>query len=288
MKKSIIYLIIILFVSSNFLFAQEKLDIVKQLIKEQKFDQAKNILEKIIDKNDKNAKAYFMLGKIQMIQGDFEDASDLFEKAVELDKVNSNYHFWLGNAYGADAQESSIITKALLAPKIKEQFKIAVAHDGNNIEARVGLAQFYLQAPGIMGGDVDKAIEQGKALIKLDEAQGRIILAQAYQEKDQPKLADEQNKIFLEKFGDDKKYAGFYNSYGYSLLNQKKYDEAIQAFKKQVELLPNNANSYDSLGDGYRAAGKLKLAIEQYKKALEIDPNFESSKNNLEELEDEL
>jgi len=36
------------------------------------------------------------------------------------------------------------------------------------------------------------------------------------------------------------------------------------------------ADAYDSLGDGYRAAGR---------RALEIDPHFESAKKNLAELE---
>ncbi|MEE9432068.1 MAG: tetratricopeptide repeat protein [Melioribacteraceae bacterium] len=288
MKRTIIYLTLIIFFNANFLLAQDNLENAKQLANDKKFEEAENILEKIIDKNDNNAEAYFVLGKVYMAQKEYEDASDTFEEAVELEKDNPEYHFWLGRAYGADAQESNIISQAMLAPKIKTQFEITVALDGNNIDARIGLAQFYLQAPGFMGGDVDKAMEQGKALLTLDEPQGRMILAQVYQEKEQLDLADEQYKILLDKFGNDKKYAHIYNVYGYRLISLKKYNEAIEAFKKQVELVPNKANSYDSLGDGYRKAGKLKLAMEQYKKALAIDPNFEASKDNLEELEDEL
>jgi len=290
MKKTFLYLLITLFIisSTSQLFAQDDLEKAKQLAKDKKFEDAKNLLEDIIDKNDKNTEAHFILGRVYMALKEFEDASDSFEEAVELEKDNSEYHFHLGRAYGADAQESNIISQAILAPKIKTQFEIAVSLDGNNIGARVGMAQFYLRAPGFMGGDVDKAMEQGKALLELDEPQGRMILAQVYQEKDQPDLADEQYKLLLDKYGNDKKYAGIYNNYGYRLLNQKKYDEAIEIFKKQVELVPDRANSYDSLGDGYKKAGKLKLAIEQYKKALEINPEFEASKENLEELEDQL
>lgn len=290
MKKSFQYLLTFLLMvgSTSLLFAEGNLEKAKQLASDKKFEEAKNLLVEIIDENDRNAEAYFVLGRVYMALKEFEDASDSFEEAVELEKDNSEYHFQLGSAYGADAQQSSFITKAILAPKIKTQFEIAVALDSNNIGARVGVAQFYLQAPGFMGGDVDKALEQGKALLTLDEPQGRMILAQVYQAKEQMTLAEEQYRLLLDKFGNDKKYAGIYNTYGYRLLSQKKYDEAIEAFEKQIELLPERANSYDSLGDGYRKAGKLKLAMEQYKKALEIDPEFESSKDNLEELEDEL
>ena len=276
-----------LFLIASFLniLAQNTLEQVKLLAKDKKFEEAKNILDEIIDKNDKNAEAFFLLGKMNMALREFEDASDAFEEAVELNNGSSEYHFWLGRAYGADAMESSFITKAILAPKIKKQFEIAVALDGNNIGARVALAQYYLQAPGIMGGDVDKALEQGKELLKLDEINGRTILAQVYQRKEQTSLADEQYQLLLEKYGNDKKYAGIYNAYGYWLLSQEKVNEAIAAFKKQVELVPERANAYDSLGDAYKKAGKIKLATEQYKKALKIDPNFKTSKIKLEKLQ---
>ena len=283
--KNILTIGLFLMVSFLNILAQNTLEHAKLLAKEKKFEEAKNILEEIIDKDDKNAEAFFLLGKMNMALREFEDASDAFEEAVELNKGSSEYHFWLGRAYGLDAMESSFITKAILAPKIKKQFEIAVALDGNNIGARVALAQYYLQAPGIMGGDVDKALEQGEELLKLDEINGRTILAQVYQKKEQNDLAVKQYNLLLEKYGNDKKYAGIYNAYGYWLLSQEKVNEAIAAFKKQIELVPERANAYDSLGDAYKKAGKIKLAIEQYKKALEIDPNFKTSKNKLEKLQ---
>jgi len=68
--------------------------------------------------------------------------------------------------------------------------------------------------------------------------------------------------------------------YGYFLLGQNKIDLAIEKFKKQVSLAPNNANSYDSLGDGYRAAKEYKKAAKQYRIAIKIDPTFKASKEN--------
>ncbi len=61
---------------------------------------------------------------------------------------------------------------------------------------------------------------------------------------------------------------------------------AIETFKKQVKINPESANSYDSLGDGYKAAGRKEEAIAQCKKALEIDPDFSASVDNLEELQE--
>lgn len=286
MKKIFHYVMILSFFSGSLYFAQVEIEKAKKFLEEKNYDEAKELLESILDKNENNAEAYFLLGKVYMSLKEFEDASESFELAVELEDNNSEYHFWLGNAYGQDARESNVFSQAFLAPKIKSAFKRAVELDAKNIRARVGLSQYYLQAPGLMGGDVDSAIVHGKILLNIDEANGRIILASAYIEKEQIDLAQEQYRLLLNKFGNDKKYSGVYNSYGYMLLNENKIDDAITAFKKQVELSPDRANSYDSLGDGYKAAGKYILAKESYEKALSIDPEFEASVENLEEIEE--
>jgi tetratricopeptide (TPR) repeat protein len=56
---------------------------------------------------------------------------------------------------------------------------------------------------------------------------------------------------------------------------------AMVHFNKQVELDPDNANSYDSLGDGLMAKSRPDEAINSYRKALSLDPLFFSSMHSL-------
>jgi len=58
------------------------------------------------------------------------------------------------------------------------------------------------------------------------------------------------------------------NNYGYQMLGQKKYDDAIRAFQKNVKDYPKSWNVYDSLGEAYLAKGEKKLAADNYGKAL--------------------
>jgi predicted alpha/beta superfamily hydrolase len=60
------------------------------------------------------------------------------------------------------------------------------------------------------------------------------------------------------------------NSLGYALLRDKKIDEALAAFRRNVELYPQSANVYDSLADGFTAAGKPDLAVQNVEKAIEV------------------
>lgn len=65
------------------------------------------------------------------------------------------------------------------------------------------------------------------------------------------------------------------NSLGYQLLGAKKLEEAIAVFHKNVELYPESANPYDSLGEGLEAAGKFDTAKQNFQKAIEL-----AKKNN--------
>jgi len=60
------------------------------------------------------------------------------------------------------------------------------------------------------------------------------------------------------------------NQVAYQLLGQKKTDEAIALFRKNVKDYPNSWNVYDSLGEGLAAKGDTKAAVENYTKAMSM------------------
>lgn len=54
------------------------------------------------------------------------------------------------------------------------------------------------------------------------------------------------------------------NVYGYQLLGQRKVDEAIAVFKKNVKDYPHSWNTYDSLGEAYALKGHKRQAMTNY------------------------
>ena len=66
------------------------------------------------------------------------------------------------------------MSAASLAGKVRNEFEAAVRLDPNNVDARSDLGEFYLEAPGIVGGGRDKAEAQTQALAALDPAKGRL------------------------------------------------------------------------------------------------------------------
>ena len=80
---------------------------------------------------------------------------------------------------------------------------------------------------------------------------------------------------------------GLINQMGYQFLFDNKPEEAIEAFKANVERYPNSANVYDSLAEAYERGGRIELAEPLYDKARVLgqqnnDPNAEIYKANYE------
>jgi predicted alpha/beta superfamily hydrolase len=79
------------------------------------------------------------------------------------------------------------------------------------------------------------------------------------------------------------------NQFGYFLLGQKKIEDALAAFNRNVELYPGSANVYDSLADGLEAEGKADLARQNQEKAVRVgtetgDPALPQFKQHLDRL----
>lgn len=70
-----------------------------------------------------------------------------------------------------------------------------------------------------------------------------------------------------------------FNKSGYDLFNQKNLEGAIFVFQLNVELFPQSANAWDSLGEGYWKAKQIPKSIECYNKAIELDPKGETGDN---------
>jgi tetratricopeptide (TPR) repeat protein len=65
---------------------------------------------------------------------------------------------------------------------------------------------------------------------------------------------------------------GELNTYGYQLLGESNFDEAIKIFNLNTKKYPNSANTWDSLGEAYALKGDKKNAIKHFKKSISLNP----------------
>lgn len=60
------------------------------------------------------------------------------------------------------------------------------------------------------------------------------------------------------------------NQLGYRLMQRSRLKEAVRVFHYNVQLRPNSANVYDSLGEALEASGNIRKALMNYSKAVKL------------------
>ncbi len=140
-------------------------------------DEAIATLRGQIDSSPNDALAHNLLCRAYFSLGDWDHGISNCEKAVSLAPANSQFHLWLGRIYGEKADKSGFMTAAGLARRVRTEFEKAVQLSPNSVDARSDLAEFYLEAPGIVGGGHDKAAQQANTLLALDPARGHWVNA---------------------------------------------------------------------------------------------------------------
>ena len=100
---------------------------------------------------------YLLTGKNYFMLGDYKKAVDSFEKALHENPRSSEAELWLGRAWGRRAEDGGGPMAMIYASRTRQSFEKAIALDPNNHEAKNDLFDFYLNAPGFLGGGIDKA-----------------------------------------------------------------------------------------------------------------------------------
>jgi len=163
--------------------------------------EAANSLEQQLSHSPDQAELHFLLCRSYYAQGKWDPAIQHGERAIALAPSNSEYHLWLGRAYGQKAERSSWFTALSLARKLRSQFEKAVELDGSNLSARSDLAEFYIEAPSIIGGGTDKALAQAAQVASQDASLAHWINARVAEKRSDAVHAENEYKEAITSSG---------------------------------------------------------------------------------------
>lgn len=113
--------------------------------------------------------------RVQFSLQNWDAALHECEQAVRLDGQSSEYHDWLGRALGQKASRASFFSAYSLAKRVHAEFEQAVQLDPRNAEALSDLGDYDVDAPGVVGGGVDKAVSIAAQLDKVDPARAAVL-----------------------------------------------------------------------------------------------------------------
>lgn len=133
---------------------QMALELAEENYHATKYDAALRVIEK---GEPKIPGQWLLIGKVHFQMGNYEKAIAALEQATKAAPNSSTDWNWLGKAYGKQAETGSKFSAFGNARRARDAFEKAVALDGENFDAVDDLFEYYLEAPGILGGGDDKA-----------------------------------------------------------------------------------------------------------------------------------
>jgi Flp pilus assembly protein TadD len=184
----------------------------------------------------KDAAALQLIGQDWFMLGEYKRASEALEKAVAMDPNNARLVYWLGKAYGRRAETANLFAAPGLASKARQMFEKSVALDPSDKDALGDLLDYYLEAPGFLGGGMHKAEALAETILKQDQAEGH----------------------YAEGVVADKK---------------KEYDAAEQQFRRAAELAPRQVGRVLVLARYLANHGRVKESDALFEQAARMAPN---------------
>lgn len=185
----------------------------------------------------KSGAAWELAGKANYQLGEFKKAIEAFEKATLAEPNNSRYHNWLGRAWGRRAETSNPLAAPGHATKARQSFERAVQLNPNDQDAVNDLLAYYLEAPGFLGGGLDKATALADKIKTTDQAEYHSALAQIAERQKQQELAEGQ---FRRAVALAPKQVGRIVDLAKFLARRGKYSESDNAFQMAAKVEPNS------------------------------------------------
>lgn len=225
----------------------------QSLLKERKYQEVETLANTRIAKNANDETAIWYLVSVSSSDKSKREAAMVKAEACTAALPKSaKCHHAVGRLYGAAAMSSGPLDMMKYASRIKDEFLLAVELDPSNFDARRDLNQYYLQAPGIAGGSVRKAINNADEMGKLNPVAGKLLRADVHSYE---KEFDQAQALLN----------------GIKPIGDKQVAKAQALFERLVAAEPNNAALHFGLGRAHLEANSLDQAIASMERALKMD-----------------
>jgi tetratricopeptide (TPR) repeat protein len=232
----------------------------------------KQALEALQPISNKDTDVYELMGRSYYGLADYKKSVEMFEKASSMPaqdpKQAAEIYHWLGRAYGRRAETSSFITAPSFASKTRQMLEKSVQLDATNQEAVNDLFDYYLQAPGFLGGGIQKAEELAKHIASLDAAEGYYAQAQIDDKRKEYSAAEQHLRRAAELAP---KQVGRVVDLAKYLANRGRLNESDAMFQEAIKMAPNKASLLFARAELYiqqkRNLSDARQLLQQYLKA---------------------
>jgi tetratricopeptide (TPR) repeat protein len=244
-------------------------DRAHELYQRTEYQQAVAVLQPVPAKNIETLE---LLGQSYFMLGDYKKATESFEKAIAMvpptHEQSSELYHWLGRTFGRRAETATFLTAPSNASKARQMFERAVQLDPHNGEAVNDLFDYYLEAPGFLGGGIQKAEELARHIAQLDAAEGQYAEAQIQDRRKEYQAAEEHLRRAAQlaplQVGRILDLANY-------LANRERLAESDAMFQQAFRMAPGSPKVLFHRAEVYvrqnRNLGEARALLEQYLKS---------------------
>jgi tetratricopeptide (TPR) repeat protein len=215
-----------------------------------------------------------LLGQCYFMAGDYKKATDYLEKAAAAEPANSMYQTWLGRAYGRRAETSFALNAMGWASKSRASLEKAVQLDQSNWEAVDDLFEFYLEAPGFLGGGLDRAEKIADIVARRDPAEADYDRSRIAEARKQYGPAEQYLKHAAEL---SPHQVGRLLDLAKFLAKQGRYEESDRTFAQAESVAPDAPKVYFAKASTYiktnRNVDTAKELLKKYLTASNLTPD---------------
>ncbi len=202
MRRAHFLLLFTLVAHSLFGSGSDALSMALKLVSDKKHDEARLELMKLHEKDPANIDIHYALAQAAIARNDPDDAIRWAENCAHSDAMSARYQLTLGDAHGMKALRAGLMEKLEAAKQCRIAYEKAVELEPANSRARRALAEFYWQAPGLVGGGKSKAYIQAEALCAAKPDDGIRLLTDLYFKEQRYDDIIKASLPFLEKSPD--------------------------------------------------------------------------------------
>ncbi len=214
------------------------------------------------------ARDHALVGRAWFLKAEYKKATEALEKAAQLEPENSQWHLWLGRAYGRRAESSSVFLAPRYATKSREHFERAIQLAPANKEALNDLFEYYLQAPGFLGGGEQKARALLDQIGAADPAERYFAEARLAETRKELSTAEAKLRRAAEAAP---RQVGRVIDLARMLARQGKHSEAEKAFERAAKIDPKSPQLLFARAQTYvesrRNIDQARILLEQYLKS---------------------
>jgi len=186
------------------------------------------------------------------------EARDKWLRATQLDSTFAMAWFWLANRPTSGPHSSTWLRKAVkYSHRLREADRAYI----------IALSDYF-------AGDYQASLSGLRRVIELEPDNKDAYGSLAYIYSIQLNQLDSAIYYTEQILSIDPLAKTHLNALAYYYKDARRYDEALETIDRYIELVPEEANPYDSRGEILLAAGRFPEAIASFRTALQKDPTF--------------